>query len=104
MKYLITESQIDRVIFKYLDNQDFIQVEYHEIVCFINSEGDEYAQIKFYKNSRWCSIETKLMIEIASFFSIPKMDALSSISAWAHNKLGVHPRSVDAYHNIPVYF
>ena len=104
MKYLIKESQIDRVIFKYLDNQDFIPVEYHEIVCFINSEGDKYAQIKFYKDSRWCTIETKLMLEIASFFSISNMDALSSISAWAHNKLGVHPRTVEAYHNIPVYF
>ena len=27
MKYLITESQFDKVIFKYLDNQDFIKIE-----------------------------------------------------------------------------
>jgi hypothetical protein len=49
MKYLITESQIDKVIFKYLDNQDFIQIEKGDGVYFVNSEGDEYAQIRYFK-------------------------------------------------------
>jgi UDP-galactopyranose mutase len=27
MKYLITESKLEKVIFRYLDNQDFIQIK-----------------------------------------------------------------------------
>ncbi len=41
MKYLITESQLDRAIFIYLDNQDFIQLYKDNGVYFVNSEGDE---------------------------------------------------------------
>ena len=37
MKYLITESQFDKVIFKYLDNQDFIQIEKDDRIYFVNS-------------------------------------------------------------------
>jgi hypothetical protein len=50
MKYLITESQFDKAIFKYLDNQDFIRIEKKVNVYFVNSEGDEYAQIRFDKD------------------------------------------------------
>ena len=68
MKYLITESQINKVIFKYLDNQDFVYMEYGINCYFLNSEKDEYAQIKL--NSHRCTIDRKLMTEIASFFSL----------------------------------
>jgi len=40
MKYLITESQFDNVVFKYLDNQDFIQINSGDNIFFVNSEGD----------------------------------------------------------------
>ena len=52
MKYLITESQFDKMIFKYLDNQDFIQIEKNDRILFVNSEGDEYAQIR-YDKKKW---------------------------------------------------
>ena len=42
MKYLIKESQFDKIIFKYLDNQDFIQIDTKDGVYFVNSEGDEF--------------------------------------------------------------
>ncbi len=44
MKYKITDKQLDDVIFLYLDNQDFIQIERGDNIHFTNSEGDEYAQ------------------------------------------------------------
>ena len=45
MKYLITESQFDSILFKYLNNQDFIQIKKGNNIYFVNSEDDEYAQI-----------------------------------------------------------
>jgi len=87
MKYLITESQIDNVIFKYLDNQDFIQIERGNIIFFVNSEGDEYAQIRFDKDDGWCFMQYKLIDEISSFFSMEESDSEEVIGRWVENTL-----------------
>ncbi len=87
MKYLITESQIDKVIFKYLDNQDFIQIEKNNSIYFVNSEGDEYGQIRFDKDDGWCYIYYKLVEEISTFFSMQKSDSEQVIGRWVENTL-----------------
>ncbi len=61
MKYIITESQRDKAVFKYLDNQDFIQIEKKDKIYFVNSEGDEYAQIRYNKDDGECLIYYKLI-------------------------------------------
>jgi hypothetical protein len=40
MKYLINESQFDNVIFKYLDNQDFVKKYVYNNVYFVNSRTE----------------------------------------------------------------
>ena len=87
MKYLITESQIDKVIFKYLDNQDFIQIDMNDSIYFVNSEGDEYAQIRFDKDDGWCGIYYNFIKEISSFFSIEDSDSKEVIGKWVENTL-----------------
>jgi len=89
MKYLITESQLDRIIFKYLDNQDFIQIEKGDGVYFVNSEGDEYAQIRYFKKDSKCVIYTGLIGEVASFFSMQGYDARETIGRWVGETLKV---------------
>ena len=54
MKYLITESQVDRFANIYLDNQDFIKINAPESIYFMNSKDDEYAQIRYDKDDGWC--------------------------------------------------
>jgi len=85
MKYLITESQLDRVIFRYLDNQDFIQIKIGLLTYFVNSEGDEYAQIK--NGNFGCVITPELIKEISSFFSLDESDSESAIGRWVGNTL-----------------
>jgi len=87
MKYLITESQIDNVIFKYLDNQDFIQIEKNDRIYFVNSEGDKYAQIRYDKDDDWCIIYYRLVEEISSFFSMEESDSKEVIGRWVENTL-----------------
>ena len=87
MKYLITESQIDRVIFRYLDNQDFIQIKSRDSIFFVNSEGDEYAQIRYDKKNGWCYISWKFVGEISSFFSLDESDSEQVIGRWVENTL-----------------
>jgi len=87
MKYLITESQIDNVIFKYLDNQDFIQINFDEKIYFVNSVNDVYAQIKYDKNDNWCYVYYKLIEEISTFFSMSHYDSELVIGRWVENTL-----------------
>jgi len=100
MKYLITESQFDKVIFKYLDNQDFIQIDKDNRIYFVNSEGDEYAQIRYDKNDGWCGINYKLIDEISAFFSLKLSDSEEVIGRWVENTLQmkVTTTSADAYY------
>ena len=85
MKYLITESQLDRVIFRYLDNQDFIQIEKNNSIYFVNSENDEYAQIRYDKSDGWCGITYELIEKISSFFSLDEYDSEEVIGRWVEN-------------------
>ena len=87
MKYLITESQLDKIIFKYLDNQDFIQIEKSNRIYFVNSEEDEYTQIRFDKEDGWCGIYYKLVEEISAFFSLQESDSEEVIGRWVENTL-----------------
>jgi hypothetical protein len=87
MKYLITESQFDKAIFKYLDNQDFIQIKKKDIIYFVNSENDEYAQIRYDISDGWCGIYYKLIDEISSFFSLQRSDSEKVIGRWVENTL-----------------
>ncbi len=88
MKYLITESQIDKVIFRYLDNQDFIKIKIGgNSIYFVNSEGDEYAQIRYDRKDGWCYIYYGLINEISSFFSLSESDSEKVIGRWVENTL-----------------
>jgi hypothetical protein len=87
MKYKITDSQLESVIFLYLDNQDFIQIERENSIYFVNSEDDEYAQIRYDKDDGWCYIHYKLVDEISSFFSLGESDSEQVIGRWVENTL-----------------
>ena len=87
MKFLITESKLENVIFKYLDNQDFVKIEKENNIYFVNSEGDKYAKIRFNKDNGWCYINYNLVKEISSFFSMEKSDSEQVISRWVESTL-----------------
>ena len=87
MKYLITESLFDKVIFRYLDNQDFIQIVKGNRIYFVNSESDAFAQIRYNKNDGACFISYKLVNEISSFFSLRTSDSEEIIVKWVENTL-----------------
>ena len=95
MKYLITESQLDRVIFKYLDNQDFIVIKMENRLYYVNSEGDEYAQVRYHPKDRWCTIHYDLIEEIGNFFSLDTYQSIGVINKWIENKLGIKSINVE---------
>ena len=94
MKYLITESQFDKVIFRYLDKQDFIVTGNDTSLFFINSEGDKYAQIRYLKESGMCFIYIYLIKEISSFFSLSYDDSQEVIGKWVENTFQIEVKGV----------
>ena len=87
MKFIITESQFDKVIFKYLDNQDFIRVNKNKEICFLNSSDDLWAVMKYVRSK--LIINDGLTKEISSFFSIDQDDAEIAIRDWVSNKINI---------------
>ena len=83
MKYLIKESQISNVIFKYLDNQDFVKDATPKEIFFLNSINDEQGVIIFDKKKGMLFISQKLIDEVAGFFSISNIHSLNLITDWA---------------------
>jgi hypothetical protein len=95
MKYKIKDSQLESVIFLYLDNQDFINIEKNNRIYFVNSENDEYAQIRYNKSSGWCYTSWELVGEISSFFSLEEFDSEKVIGKWVENTLQVRVTHTD---------
>jgi hypothetical protein len=87
MKYLITESQLDRAVFIYLNNQDFIQIKRGDNIFFVNSKDDEYIQIRYDKSNGRCAVYYKLIGEISSFFSLQESASEQVIGRWVENTL-----------------
>ena len=97
MKFLITESQIDKVIFKYLDNQDFIvkKMNSDNVTYFVNSENDKYSDslIQYYRSGD-CVISFELIDEIATFFSMEFNSSKYVIARWIENTLGKRVKEI----------
>ena len=88
MKYLITESQAKiAATFLKLDMKNFIQINKGNNIYFVNSEGDEYAQIRYNEDSEVCFINIDLVKEISSFFSLERSDSKEVIGMWVENTL-----------------
>ena len=104
MKYRITESQFDKMVFKYLDNQDFVKLEYENRIYFVNSERDEFAQIKFDKKVGWCYIYNKLVKEVSSFFSIGEYDSKKVIGKWVEDALQMRVVHTTIGEQLAIYF
>jgi hypothetical protein len=87
MKFLITESKMEQVVFNYLDNKDFIKIEKGDYIYFFNSADDTYAQIKYDEKDGWCYIDFGLNKEISSFFSLERSDSEKVIGLWIENTI-----------------
>ena len=116
MKYLITESQIDKVIFRYLDNQDFVlyddERKFHNYIYFLNHINDDTAQISIYVTNafgevrNWVYVNNDLIKELSSFFSIDENKCLETIKRWVTNSLNIevgeieNPDNTGAHHRL----
>ena len=93
MKYLITESQLDNIIFDYLDAQDFYHREDGGGHYFFESErsykDNQYSKIAYFFMGEDCFISSDILTEVAEFFSLELTQSLMIITEWVEGKLGI---------------
>ena len=81
------DKDFERVIFSYLDSQDFVVIKMKNRLYYVNSEGDEYAQVRYHPKDRWCTIHYDLVEEIGNFFSLDTYQSINIINRWVENTL-----------------
>ena len=89
------DKDLERVIFSYLDSQDFVVIKMKNRLYYVNSEGDEYAQVRYHPKDRWCTIHYDLVEEIGNFFSLDTYQSIGVINRWIENKLGIKSINVE---------
>ena len=62
------ENKISGVIFKYLDNKNFVFKETAENYYLLDNENDVYCQVKLRKTDMVCFIGYKLIRQVERFF------------------------------------
>ena len=89
MKFKISNSKLEQVVFRYLDNKNFIIKETSDSYYFLENERDEHAQFKIKKNNKYCFIYYKLTEEIKSFFSIEYPMVKDVLTRYVENVLNI---------------
>jgi len=87
MKYIITESQLYRVVFRYLDIHRFIKIENENDIYFVHSENNEFSEITYQKKYKTCNIDNNLISLVSDFFSLNRKDAIEIIGRWVEYNL-----------------
>lgn len=92
MKYIITESQIDKLIFDYLDNRlkDLYEVE-DKAGRFVWDSKESWSNssrpiFSFYTRTGYLGLLPNLIMELSSIFSLDPDDIIDMIILWVRDK------------------
>lgn len=101
MKFLITESMMEKLVKKYIDSINYNKIikkqkrpgGYSNVIFFVRKGVNDYADIKYEKWSGKCYINDDLIDEINKLFSIDpddyEIDAKDIVCEWVENKLNL---------------
>jgi hypothetical protein len=91
MKYLITESQLDNIIFNYLDSLDLYMVKYEGDYIFWDSKESWKSSgrvlISTHRSHKDCFVNSDFVVEISTFFSLGLEESLNIIGEWVKPKV-----------------
>ena len=88
MKYIIPQSRLHQVIFKYLDMQNFNMVKKGDYIYFTENVRDRYGFLKYNYYTESLFILKVFADKISNIFGIPIKDLDRIISSWVEKTLG----------------
>jgi hypothetical protein len=90
MEYLITESQYDRVVFRFLNDKNLIIIEKSdEALFFTDSVDNEYSQIYFSQIDGKCFIRNKLINDVSYRYQLNRIDTERVIGRWVQKRINL---------------
>ena len=83
------ENKISGVIFKYLDNKNFVFKETAENYYLLDNENDVYCQVKLRKTDMVCFIGYKLIRQVERFFCMNYHIVENIIGEYVENTMNI---------------
>jgi len=100
MKYIITESKLENIIFKYLDSKDLYLLStvnsHHFFYSRKSIDYGQYPIISYDNKNKDCFVSSTFVEDVCSLFSIDPEYSLKVISEWVGNKLDVEIESYNS--------
>ena len=78
---------VEKVIFKYLDKQNYNQIKIGYRIYFVKNVGDKYADIRFNKSDGWCYVHYDLMSFFSRMMGVEHSDIQDVIGSWLEQTL-----------------
>ena len=97
MKYLIRESQFEKVVFRYLNTDLTMDENMSAYVFYVpnpTEKADSGRVIVCFKSDMGCFIDSDFAQDICDVFSLTPEESLDIIGKWIENKLGITISSV----------
>jgi hypothetical protein len=89
MKYIITETTLNRLIEKYLDSRK-IRVEEDDSEIIVDEVGENYSGMFYYdKSEDELAIDPSLITMLEVLFNISRYYASGKISEWFEQRFGI---------------
>ena len=89
MKYIIKESQLDRMVEKYLDSKDFEIIDSRYGTFFAYSDSDSWAQMRYIPSANDLIINSDLAYDVESMFGMDREYSRLVIGDWVSKKINV---------------
>jgi hypothetical protein len=87
----------DKIIEKYLTNQNYNQIEIDGRIYFVKNIGDKYADIRFDKSDGWCGISYDLVSFFSKMMGIERSDIEKVIGRWVEHTLQMEVKYTAAW-------
>ncbi len=87
----------DKIIQKYLTNQNYNQLEIDNKIYFVKNVGDKYAEIRFDKSDGWCYISYELISFFSRMMGIEESDIKEVIGRWVEHTLQMKVKNTKFY-------
>ena len=97
MKYLIKESQFEKVVFRYLNTDLTMDENMSAYVFYVpnpTEKADSGRVIVCFKSDMGCFIDSDFAQDICDVFSLTPEESLEIIGKWVENKLDITLNSV----------
>lgn len=97
MKYLIKESQFEKVVFRYLNTNLTMDENMSAYVFYVpnpTEKADSGRVMVCFKSDMGCFIDSDFAQDICDVFSLTPGESLEIIGKWVENKLGITISSV----------